>query len=168
VAFVKRLCGNRRIAICYQFDSGMIVADPALDMDRMDARAYADSLFDASMVAVKDGESPAWFDVRPMPHDLALAADAPTPLGKAEWIIRCCVRGVSGVSIVSEDGSSRELEAQFKPWGKLDILDDATVAALCGFGDNLVYPLMQQIRAVSEAGRGPLARPSSKPSGQTT
>jgi hypothetical protein len=166
---VKRICGPRTIAICWQFpDTEVRIMDPSLD-ESMDAKLYADSLFDPQHVKVAESASPpSWLEVRAMPRPLLLVAEQPSPRARADWWARCCIRKADGYVTEDDAGITAPVALEFEKWGdKLDILTEASLESL-GLGEMESYALLGMLRTIAEAGRGPLVRRSSRPSGPAT
>ena len=166
---VKRICGPRTIVICWQFpDTEVRIMDPSLD-ESMDAKLYAESLFDPQHVKVADATSPpSWLEVRSMPRPLLLVADATSPQARADWWARCCIRRADGYVTEDDAGATLPVALEFEKWGdRLDILTEASLDAL-GLGEMESYALLGMLRTIAEAGRGPLVRRSAKPSGPAT
>lgn len=164
---IKRVCGNRRVALCWRFEeTGLVVMDPALDPS-MDVKAYMDSLFDPVHVKVREGEQPTWFTLRTIPRPLYLARDGGTSRGDADWVIRSCLRELENYGMEDEAGQVSALKIEFAKWSdKLDLVSEDTMDKL-RLDDLERVALMLMARHMTEAGRGPLAKRSGKPSGLT-
>ncbi len=161
-----RVCKSRTVALLSTSDEGMLMADPAIDLEASDVHAYYKSLFDIENLVFKSGQEPTLWTIKgPSKGQKDHGASIKNPRLCKEWYIRCgllahniwTIEDDDGVVIPGAQPGQKEIGG---------ILQEATEAWYEGmqFPDGIASALYQMIAWLSEAQR-PLSKPSDPPSG---
>lgn len=168
MGLTRRICGPRRVPICWPFAEDAekrALCDPAL-ADDMDIKGYVESLFDPAFLKVKEGAQPTFFTIRPLPRRLGLLGEGTARI-RSDWVLRCCVRAVDGLTVFDEESKEQKpvtLKMVKAPVEGEEILSEESMDLLA-FSDMERLALSKQVEAITEAGKGPLLRSCVMPSG---
>lgn len=160
MAIGRRAVGQRRVALALTIEAG-VIADPAVDLEQSDLKAYRESLWDTIHLKYLPGERPTLFTIRALTKREKDKAEGLPAREAAAWLIRCGVVALENYQIMRPDGTTYEApqpdgNPASEKW--MDELD---------LPQSYLFTLAAMIRAISEA-ELPLPKASVKPCGDTT
>jgi len=171
MAIVRRIGGPRRVVVAIQAqldDETVTIADPAVNVERSDLEAYAESGFDMAHITILDGESPTYFEIQAMSRRQKEASpDEAHPRRVAAWRWRCAVTAHENYIIVDSEGREQQPPQPDRAQnGDLGMMASPKWMDAMDPPAEYLHALSSMISSYSEAS-GPLPSRSGKPSGDT-
>ena len=103
MALRRRACGARNIVLAYQDDDGKIIADPSIDLEKSNIKAYWDSFFDEQYI-VEDG-SATRFVIKGLSDEQKEESEGKGFRRVVSWYLRCGINTHSNYDIEDDNGN---------------------------------------------------------------